>query len=387
MGRIELEYPELVPGVSETTGDDALALACRLAASGREIAVAYLDPPYNQHQYGSNYHILNSLLAREAPGVDADMGRGAKAGIPRSWMRTRSDYCSGKTALTAFRGLIRSIQARRILVSYSTEGIIPLPEMLSALATRGRLGIEMAEYTRFRGGKQAIAGAARNLEFVLTVDCGAENRLSDTEAVLAKLDQARLGVYLNRPTSPRVLLDAGFTVAGADRLDSGLLFRRTFGTGLELQLGLNGFRHLTGCRLSAAGRTIAAACLDDRDREELLSLLDAELETAIFAIGYHLAGGSGRAARRELATLPRLLAKFNDRSAYPASLYWYRRVLRLAERLHQGPVRRTAAFARLVRLAELKLTVPDHGTSPALSRQRAVLAARLARLAQLTGCG
>jgi adenine-specific DNA-methyltransferase len=23
--------------------------------------IAYLDPPYNQHQYGSNYHILNSV--------------------------------------------------------------------------------------------------------------------------------------------------------------------------------------------------------------------------------------------------------------------------------------------------------------------------------------
>jgi adenine-specific DNA-methyltransferase len=40
--------------------EDAQALAERLAS--KAIDIAYLDPPYNQHPYGSNYHVLNSVV-------------------------------------------------------------------------------------------------------------------------------------------------------------------------------------------------------------------------------------------------------------------------------------------------------------------------------------
>jgi 16S rRNA G966 N2-methylase RsmD len=38
---------------------DAQHLANQM--SGFEVDVAYLDPPYNQHAYSSNYHVLNAL--------------------------------------------------------------------------------------------------------------------------------------------------------------------------------------------------------------------------------------------------------------------------------------------------------------------------------------
>lgn len=38
---------------------DAQHLANQM--SGFRVDVAYLDPPYNQHAYSSNYHVLNAL--------------------------------------------------------------------------------------------------------------------------------------------------------------------------------------------------------------------------------------------------------------------------------------------------------------------------------------
>ena len=40
---------------------DAQSLAEELRETGQTLDIAYLDPPYNQHPYGSNYHILNAL--------------------------------------------------------------------------------------------------------------------------------------------------------------------------------------------------------------------------------------------------------------------------------------------------------------------------------------
>ena len=41
--------------------------AVELAASPRTFDVAYLDPPYNQHRYFTNYHVWETLVAWDAP--------------------------------------------------------------------------------------------------------------------------------------------------------------------------------------------------------------------------------------------------------------------------------------------------------------------------------
>ena len=59
-GRIELEAPVL----SRFECDYAVRQqdANELARQARDLDLAYVDPPYNQHPYGSNYFMLNLLL-------------------------------------------------------------------------------------------------------------------------------------------------------------------------------------------------------------------------------------------------------------------------------------------------------------------------------------
>ena len=143
MREIELEYPALINGRAEVTSMDAGELAVKLSAEGRRASIAYLDPPYNQHQYGSNYHMLNTIARNDRPAVNreilVDGKKVAKGGIRKDWVDTRSDYCYRKSAADSFRQLVDSIDAERLLVSYSTEGIIPFREMLDILGAKGRL--------------------------------------------------------------------------------------------------------------------------------------------------------------------------------------------------------------------------------------------------------
>jgi len=149
--------------------EDAAALADKITCD-----IAYLDPPYNQHQYGSNYHLLNTVALWDKPEIAVHIsGNGArdKAAIRKDWRTLRrSPYCYRSTALEAFRDLVMRLRARYLLVSYSTDGIIGVEELLSTLAERGSLQIVRRQYKRYRVSSQRPSPRPHTVEFVVVVD-------------------------------------------------------------------------------------------------------------------------------------------------------------------------------------------------------------------------
>ncbi len=149
--------------------EDAAALADRI-----ECDIAYLDPPYNQHQYGSNYHLLNTIALWDKPEIARHIsGNGArdKAAIRCDWRTLRrSPYCYRATALEAFAGLVTRLRARFVLVSYSTDGIIDVEDLLRTLAGRGSLRIVRRQYKRYRVSSQRPSPRPHTVEFVAVVD-------------------------------------------------------------------------------------------------------------------------------------------------------------------------------------------------------------------------
>ena len=68
-----------------------------IARDAPEVDLAYLDPPYNQHPYGSNYFMLNLILENKYPEQVSPV-----SGIPRNW--NRSDYNKKRRASAALAG-------------------------------------------------------------------------------------------------------------------------------------------------------------------------------------------------------------------------------------------------------------------------------------------
>ena len=172
--------------------------ACR-QVDARELAaeiecdIAYVDPPYNQHQYGSNYHMLNTVALWDKPPIkpyfDNGSGRGDKAGIRTDWREERrSPFCYADTASEAMRDLVSRIRARYILVSYSTDGIAPLQDTLDALSERGRLTAFTHTYKRYRVSSQRPSPRPFTVEYVLVADTrragGAANVRAVEETIL-----------------------------------------------------------------------------------------------------------------------------------------------------------------------------------------------------------
>ena len=175
--------------------------------------VVYLDPPYNQHQYGSNYHLLNTLVKWDHIPEPLDIGPDGrltrKAGIRRDWLDTRSDYCNRSRAQAAFSDLLDGLDAPLLLVSYSTDGIIPFDMLRALCEDYGRLRLEADPYPTYRGGRQSIVRKDRNLEFVLIIEKGRRTRPSDRRAVDRLLLERKVQLQSGGVFRPGRLASAG----------------------------------------------------------------------------------------------------------------------------------------------------------------------------------
>ncbi len=149
---------------------DAQVWAERLRDTGRAVDIAYLDPPYNQHPYGSNYHVLNTVILWDKPAVPPRGEGRHKSAIRTDWRTERRSAYNHATALAAYQTLIHAVPARFILTSYSTDGNMPLMGLLEAAAGRGRISCVTRPYKRFRVSSQRMSARPVNVEFVLTID-------------------------------------------------------------------------------------------------------------------------------------------------------------------------------------------------------------------------
>ncbi|MDR2590788.1 MAG: DNA adenine methylase [Oscillospiraceae bacterium] len=109
-----------------------------------EVDIAYLDPPYNQHPYGSNYFMLNLILENKIPEVISKV-----SGIPDNW--TRSAYNKKHFAYNSLVELVENIKAKYVLISFNSEGFISLDEMTNMLQKIGTLEVLETSYNTFRG--------------------------------------------------------------------------------------------------------------------------------------------------------------------------------------------------------------------------------------------
>ena len=155
-----------------STRQDAGVLVNRLTEIlGKTPDIIYLDPPYNQHPYGSNYHVLNSITLWDKPDFPEKITRGTKSAIRLDWRTERkSAYNSRLKAVQEFQELIDNISSKYILTSYSTEGNISLIEMMTILGRKGSLEVVKREYVRYRVSPTRLSPKPRNVEFVVITD-------------------------------------------------------------------------------------------------------------------------------------------------------------------------------------------------------------------------
>jgi adenine-specific DNA-methyltransferase len=118
--------------------------ANKIVKEAPEVDLAYLDPPYNQHPYGSNYFMLNLILENKYPENISNI-----SGIPDNW--NRSAYNKKQRAYSALSELVNNLKAKYVLISFNSEGFISLNEMKDMLEKLGKVQVLETSYNTFRG--------------------------------------------------------------------------------------------------------------------------------------------------------------------------------------------------------------------------------------------
>jgi adenine-specific DNA-methyltransferase len=137
--------------------------ANEVVRSVRGLDLAYLDPPYNQHPYGSNYFMLNLIVNYRRPQRMSPV-----SGIPVDWRR--SGYNVRSRAADLLADLVRHVDASFLLVSFNDEGFVPPAELRSLLAREGRVTAVEVPYAAFRGSRNLRGRPLRVTEQLFLVE-------------------------------------------------------------------------------------------------------------------------------------------------------------------------------------------------------------------------
>lgn len=114
----------------------------------KEFDLAYIDPPYNQHPYGSNYFMLNLIANYQRPDCEK-ISR--VSGIPKDW--NRSSFNRKRDAAESFTNLVSSLRAKYFMVSFNSEGYISKNEMINILEKVGTVTVLDISYNAFKGSR------------------------------------------------------------------------------------------------------------------------------------------------------------------------------------------------------------------------------------------
>ena len=110
------------------------------------VDLVYIDPPYNQHPYGSNYFMLNLINDYRRPSEVSNV-----SGIPVGW--NKSNYNKKKTALTSLKDLCEKLKTKFLLISFNSDGFITKDEMVGMLSSLGKVEVLDKQYNTFRGSR------------------------------------------------------------------------------------------------------------------------------------------------------------------------------------------------------------------------------------------
>jgi adenine-specific DNA-methyltransferase len=159
--RIEVECPAWL----EPTRDVEVRRqdACDFLRELPKVDLIYLDPPYNQHPYGSNYFMLNLICTNERPHTVSKV-----SGIPGDW--NKSQYNSRGKIREAMELTLKlaTEKAKHTLVSYNNEGFIKPGEWEEILRPYRYEKIEI-DYSSYKGGRNLKNRPKKVTEFLFII--------------------------------------------------------------------------------------------------------------------------------------------------------------------------------------------------------------------------
>ncbi len=108
--------------------------------------VLYLDPPYNNRQYGANYHVLNTIAKKDNPEIKGVTGM-------RDYVS--SNWCKKGKVAEEFEELVKNAKFEYILLSYNNEGLMSLEQIKKIMEKYGEYSVIQRGYQRYKSDMES----------------------------------------------------------------------------------------------------------------------------------------------------------------------------------------------------------------------------------------
>ena len=167
---LDLRVPELLEGPGRAVLGDA-TLAVEML---EPVDLAYLDPPYNQHRYYTNYHVWETLIRWDEPEHYGIACKRLDARDPA----TKSVFNSKPRMADALRDLVERVSADVVVVSYNDEAWVEPQAMERLLRDAGHEEVAVLAFDQKR-----YVGAQIGIHSPHGVRTGSVSHLRNTELV------------------------------------------------------------------------------------------------------------------------------------------------------------------------------------------------------------
>lgn len=117
--------------------------------SSVECDILYLDPPYTQNQYGTQYHLLETISKYDSPEISRITGS-------RPTGPMRSDWSKDIKAHILFEYILSQTKANHVFLSYSSDGLMSKDYIMSCLKRHcvdGTIDLKVIPYKNYSNWK------------------------------------------------------------------------------------------------------------------------------------------------------------------------------------------------------------------------------------------
>jgi adenine-specific DNA-methyltransferase len=116
----------------------------------KENDIIYLDPPYNSRQYGSNYHLLETIIKYDNPTIKQINGNESITGLREDIISSK--WCSKKYIKEELTKVLEC-KSKYICMSYNNEGLLTETEIKTLMENYGNVTIFKTIHKKYKSNK------------------------------------------------------------------------------------------------------------------------------------------------------------------------------------------------------------------------------------------
>lgn len=156
--QFDLDFKELPILINEDTNNKVYMEDCNELIRHISGDILYMDPPYNERKYNTNYHILETIAYGDNPTIKGVAGVRCDG--------VKSKYNSRKNAIVAFEDLVKNAKFKYIFLSYNDEGIMSIDDIEKIMKKYGTYKRYEKNHKRYKANKSKGGMRRTTIEYL-----------------------------------------------------------------------------------------------------------------------------------------------------------------------------------------------------------------------------